>query len=228
MTDFNDLINSMIDEDEEDIVEDDKCLISNNKLEDDHITLICGHKFNYEPLFNEIKQQKSRINHLEITKLYYNQIKCPYCRNVQNKILPYKFKYKDIIPKIKYINCPIEYTMNQYKCQYKFCSGKRKNEMCNKLSNEKYCYNHYNVMIKRKEKEILKLKEKQDKKCKHILLKGKNKGKQCKCNINYKINESYCTKHFKLNKCNIKKEVKNEKIKKEEITNNKIMLNSKI
>ena len=113
-------------------------LISNNNLEVDCITLLCGHKFNYEPLFNEIKQQKNTFNNLEITKLRFNQLKCPYCRNVQNKILPYKFKYNNI-PKIKGINFPVEYSMDQRTCEYKFCSGKRKNEMCNK---RKYFFKH--------------------------------------------------------------------------------------
>ena len=34
--------------------EENICLISNLPLDDTHITLKCGHKFNYKPLFNDI------------------------------------------------------------------------------------------------------------------------------------------------------------------------------
>ena len=46
--------------DSENSDDDEKnCLISNIKLEDTPIKLSCGHKFNYDSIFNEIKQQKS-------------------------------------------------------------------------------------------------------------------------------------------------------------------------
>ena len=36
----------------------ERCLITDEKLRKDHITLICGHKFNYVPLFKEVIFQK--------------------------------------------------------------------------------------------------------------------------------------------------------------------------
>ena len=47
----------------------EKCLISDDPLEEDHITLKCGHKFNYSPIYNEIKNQKCKRNRYEIQKL---------------------------------------------------------------------------------------------------------------------------------------------------------------
>jgi len=65
------------------------CLITNEPLTDKYVTLICGHKFNYVPLFNSVKNYKSTPNNLEKTKLKINEIKCPYCRKIQKHVLPY-------------------------------------------------------------------------------------------------------------------------------------------
>jgi hypothetical protein len=66
------------------------CLITKEPLEPNHITLSCNHKFNYVPLYNEVVNQKNKQNNIyEIAKLSSNQIKCPYCRAITNKLLPY-------------------------------------------------------------------------------------------------------------------------------------------
>ena len=39
---------------------DNICLISNDKLEVNYITLGCGHKFNYLDLYNEVVYQKTK------------------------------------------------------------------------------------------------------------------------------------------------------------------------
>lgn len=39
----------------------EKCLITDEKLRKDHITLKCGHKFNYVPLFKEVVFQKCSL-----------------------------------------------------------------------------------------------------------------------------------------------------------------------
>jgi hypothetical protein len=73
--------------DDTDIDNTDKCLLSLEPLNDTCITLLCGHKFNYMPLYREIYQKKIIINILDI-KLLKHQIKCPYCRTIINNILP--------------------------------------------------------------------------------------------------------------------------------------------
>ena len=40
---------------------DARCLITDEKLRKDHITLKCGHKFNYVPLFKEVLYQKCSL-----------------------------------------------------------------------------------------------------------------------------------------------------------------------
>jgi hypothetical protein len=67
------------------------CLISNLPLTCNFVELKCGHKFNYGPLYKDIFNHKRKFNNMEQikTKLKQNQIRCPYCRNVQDELLPY-------------------------------------------------------------------------------------------------------------------------------------------
>lgn len=87
------------------------CLITKEKLEPNHITLSCNHKFNYVPLYNEVVNQKNKQNNMyEITKLSANQIKCPYCRVITNKLLPY-IAYPSV-KLTKNVNSYITYSYN--------------------------------------------------------------------------------------------------------------------
>lgn len=70
--------------------DDNICLISKEKLHPNHITLKCNHKFNYMPIYKEVLYQKTKSNTMyEVTKLQPYQIKCPYCRTITNKLLPF-------------------------------------------------------------------------------------------------------------------------------------------
>ena len=77
------------DTDDTDESKDETCLITGEKLKDNHLTLECKHKFNYDSIFNEVVSQK-KPTQLETTRLKKNQIKCPYCRKVQSGVLPYR------------------------------------------------------------------------------------------------------------------------------------------
>ena len=126
-------------------IDDNLCLITKEKLTEP-VKLECNHTFNYKPLLNEIINQKSKKNYTETTKLKYNQIKCPYCRNVQNKLLPYFNNY----PKYNGINYPISLTYTNNYCKYIFKSGKNKNNKCNLKCYGSYCKTHNKIMEKRK------------------------------------------------------------------------------
>lgn len=127
------------------------CLISGEKLNNSHIILECGHEFNYEPIINEIKQQKEykRNNYLETTVLTKYQIKCPYCRNVQNSLLPYLHGF----PKIQKVNTPLNKTYMPHQCKYVFKRGVNKNNACNKKCYGDFCTTHYKAMLKQKNKQ---------------------------------------------------------------------------
>jgi len=64
------------------------CLITQVPLQKDYVTLVCGHKFNYDAIFNDIYNHKKKSHDLETTRLKGNQIRCPYCRNIQQHVLP--------------------------------------------------------------------------------------------------------------------------------------------
>lgn len=90
---------------EETTEESNMCQISGNKLDNNFVTMECGHKFNYKPLFKEICNQKYKYHSYkwellsqsdvkmlnESDKNYY--IKCPYCRHIQTTLLP---SYEDM------------------------------------------------------------------------------------------------------------------------------------
>ena len=130
------------------------CLISKQPLNNTSIKLMCGHEFNYKPLYREIVKQKTYHNHLSIVRLRKNQLQCPYCRNIQEKVLPFK-PYEGVEKKYG-VNSPPSYEMLMDKCSYVFKSGKRKNQSCNKQCNGEYCNGHFKIMEKKKEKEEIK------------------------------------------------------------------------
>ena len=144
--DFSKLLNQMINDipDKETSLERE-CLISLLPLNDTAIKLICGHEFNYVPLFNEIIHQKRATSSYSTVKLKPHQIQCPYCRHIQNFILPYK-PYNINEKKIRQVygvNHPAKWAMLPDKCCYKFKSGKRKNGLCNKPSYGDFCKTHF-------------------------------------------------------------------------------------
>jgi len=71
--------------------EDDICLITNNTLTENFIKLDCGHTFNYLPLYKDIMNHKNKFNSMETKDsiLKITQIRCPYCRTIHNKLIPY-------------------------------------------------------------------------------------------------------------------------------------------
>ena len=168
--------------------EDKYCLLSKKPLDKNSITLECNHSFNYAPLYREIKNQKYNNNSLEITRLKINQIKCPYCRSVSNKLLPH-VKVNDEISYTYGVNSPNIFCMINHSCIYCFKSGKNKNNVCNKpavfVENNYYCNAHKAQAYKKTVKT-----------CTAILKTGKNKGKECG-NRCYE-NSDFCKKHNKI------------------------------
>jgi vacuolar-type H+-ATPase subunit I/STV1 len=71
--------------------ENNICLITCDLLKEKFVTLSCGHKFNYLPLYNDILNHKEKFNSMESRSnhLKLDEIRCPYCRKKQVGILPY-------------------------------------------------------------------------------------------------------------------------------------------
>jgi len=168
----------LLEEENEIIDENNCCLITKMPLEKDNVKLLCGHSFNYEAIYNEVKQQK-RHNPMDTSFLRVYQLRCPYCRNIQNKLLPLIGPYS-----VYGVNSPDKYTMKPNLCNYAFKSGKRKGEYCNKECYKEMCKLHLKYLCQLDKKDI----------CKHILVSGKNKGKECGCKI---FKDGVCKRHHK-------------------------------
>jgi hypothetical protein len=136
------------------------CLITNNVLSEHHVILECGHKFNYIPLFNDIRAHKTKFNCLEANHVKINEIRCPYCRARQKTLLPY---YPELgLPKIVGVNKePLVLPSRVYivgACQYEACLNTQ--YICKlECDGNLYCYMHYNMRQRAHQKEE-KLKEK--------------------------------------------------------------------
>jgi len=111
-------------EDNEEISHDynNTCLITNQPLIDKYVSLNCGHKFNYIPIYNDIVNHKQKFNYMESSsrKLNTNEIRCPYCRKKQDGLLPY---YHDLgLKKINGVNFydPHSRISMYNKCEYKY------------------------------------------------------------------------------------------------------------
>ena len=180
----------------------DLCLITNLPLKDRFVELKCGHKFNYGPLYKDILTHKKKFNNMELvkTKLKYNEIRCPYCRNVQNELLPY---YDDLsYPKEHGVNffdvnknntyCECINSSNQ--CQYEttyvdnetntqvqkcFQYGYTHHVLKNIYNNtNKYCYTHKLVILKEIKEKMKNEKQKEKLEIKQKKLEEKNKLKE--------------------------------------------------
>lgn len=199
-------------DDKDDYDDDNYCLISGTLLSPSFVKLKCGHKFNYKYIYNEIRNQK-KYNYLETQKLKKNQIKCPYCRTIQNGLIQHYAPYR----KISGVNWPPSQQFKPNSCHYTFLSGKRKGEMCGKACMNKFCSTHEKIIEKRSLKESKKQKHKLMKEfqnspqaniiidlvnqeynttCAYVFRRGKNKGKRCKCKKKFN-HSTHCKSHFK-------------------------------
>jgi hypothetical protein len=139
------LFNELLQDESMDVSSNEKCLISNEDLESNYIKLDCGHKYNYLDLYNEIVYQKTK-KILDNNRLKINEMKCPYCRNITNKLLPF-YKYYNV-NYIRGVNGPTNFTMNLNKCEYIVKNKQTKmKDSCNASAcNTKYgifCNKHF-------------------------------------------------------------------------------------
>lgn len=133
--------------------DDAKCLITGDPLGPYFVTLKCSHTFNYLPLYNELITQKCVKNTLEVVRLGANQLKCPYCRTIQNGILPFHTELSASAPLMYAVNT-IDIAHNtRLKCNYVkytdgaglpvFCSYESSSFSTLESDNKTYCSVHY-------------------------------------------------------------------------------------
>ena len=123
---------SALEEDDNDTqATDNSCLLTQEPLELNYITMPCGHKYNYVPICKEIAAMKSPKTHYYNTgiKLTRMQTFCPYCRQVFNKLLP-KIPWTNFTPE-KHV-CSSTNFIEHRTCDHVFKSGKRKGQKCGK------------------------------------------------------------------------------------------------
>jgi len=125
--------------------DENKCLITSQPLIDKFVTLVCGHKFNYIPLFKDILNHKKKFNNMEGKgKLGENDVRCPYCRRKQPNLLPY---YEELnLPKTHGVNW-IDSTKTQYNpdnnykyCQYKCLNPNYNENIAESSNNPKFIF----------------------------------------------------------------------------------------
>ena len=189
---------------------DNICLISKEPLHPNHITLTCNHKFNYIPIYKEVIYQKTKLNTLyEVTKLNSNQIKCPYCRSITDKLLPFipypsiklakniHSSGHDCIPTAK-CSHTIKKRNGESHCESK-CS---KNALYYETENLLFCPTHYKKYVAKKPCTLsLQVEKKEavkaisDKpRCIAILKSGTNIGKPCNSFISIDGSQ-FCKRH---------------------------------
>jgi hypothetical protein len=149
---------------------DTNCLITHQPLNAFHVRLSCGHKFNYEALFQEVLRQKGRMGmHNFHEQVAMHQIKCPYCRSMTNQLLPYiGTSPHPVIKRLTGVNAPAHLCMPGTPCGAKNCRANALYE-CNQSL---YCYKHYQAALKPGPAA--------SSRCVAELQTGKNKGTQCK------------------------------------------------
>ena len=171
------------------------CLISQNILDENAITLNCGHSFNYIDLYNEVKKQKSSKNltlDKNIQQLKKNEYICPYCRTRQHSLLPH---VKDEnIQYISGVNAPFHACMPFHHCSYITKSGKNKGIPCKEhalmKNNLRLCSRHSSYIIKYSNKKNLESHEK----CCAVLKFGIRKGQHCGAKI-HNVETQTCKRH---------------------------------
>ena len=206
--DFYSEINS--NEGNNDCINYDKiCLITNEPLIDKFVTMECGHKFNYIPLYNDLIKQKYFTNVMEESRLKINEIRCPYCRSISTQLIPFYDNFcimKDVfVRKIVGVNNYnfIEKNDNSYN---NFYYREKSLWVCEKLKIEKYTKQQFKHDVKEAKLKAReeKLKAQEEKlKAKEEKLKAKEEVKQTKLKA-------------KEEKLRVKEEVKQTKLKAKE------------
>lgn len=169
------------------------CLITNEPLNAFCIMLGCGHKFNYEPLYQEVIRQKGRLGmHNYYEKIGIHQIKCPYCRTLSNQLLPYIGPHPTI-KRLNGVNAPASMCMPGVECSHH--EGSCAAVAFYEHDSKPYCLRHYKKAAAKVNPKKAKTHQQQ---CAAEIQTGKNKGNQCGLAAVFAV-PPLCKKHSKCN-----------------------------
>jgi hypothetical protein len=192
---------------------DNICLITNESLIDKFVTLECGHKFNYIPLYNDLIKQKYFTNIMEESRLKINEIRCPYCRSVSTQLIPFYENFciiKDVFVR-KVIGVNLKGNIENL--HYNYYNREKSLWDCEKFKIKKYTKQQINYDIKeaklKAKVERLKIKEAKTKATKE----AKEKEKEAKAKLAAKEVKEKEKLEAKEAKIRAKKEAKLTKVK---------------
>ena len=178
------------------------CLLTKLPLDKNSIKLPCNHEFNFIPLYKEVVIQKthSSTSYLNNDKLHFDQIKCPYCRQKFNFLLPHIRLNKEM-RFISGVNSPIDICMPFHTCQYIFKTGKNKDCVCSKPAyyyvDECFCLSHHTSTSKKtapSSNDETSTTNTAIHTCSGVLQSGKRKGQVCGAKIT-DVTSTFCKRH---------------------------------
>lgn len=153
--DFWSEVNADVDNDES------LCMLTKTPLDENHITLPCGHKFNYTGLVKESASGRAPTRYRSRHFLPAGYTKCPYCRKHHYGLILWIPNHN--VNHIVGVTTMSRNALPMQKCTYVKKSGKSKGEQCSSCLAYKtkygvYCRTHQSRMIT-SEKQSIKKKE---------------------------------------------------------------------
>lgn len=108
-----------------------QCLVTGEPLEPNHVTLDCGHKFNYLAMYNELKMLRTWAGRpYDTNYVTKSEIRCPYCRKVTKGVLPY---VPTTVPELtRGLNSPQSQSIGKCTCEHILSRRERKGQPCGK------------------------------------------------------------------------------------------------
>ena len=123
----------------------ERCPISGEAIEPDkRIQLPCGHIYDIDYLYMEVRRQKLRPSAAERPRLSLHEIKCPYCRAVCPRLLPPVPNQ----PTARGVNSPRRCCFFPNRCAYIYAGGARKGEACMSPCLTPHCEGHTRIIAR--------------------------------------------------------------------------------
>lgn len=203
---FYDELYKSLDEPETQEETTELCLITNNPLKENYVTLDCNHKFNYDAIYNDIYCHKKKYNSMERCAVKQKEIRCPYCRTIHKDLLPYVDGYQKVHGVNHYDETQELSNYNIYssefiqgKCGYVSLASNPINDSTvsppkcvncyvklMQVDNKSYCGYHYRTRL-REIYRANKIKEQMEKKKAVMLEKQKIKDEKTKAKLEEKL-----------------------------------------